>query len=140
MLLEDATFPIVRMHYNQPALKGDEAGFALFDRLLGQSQPFVLIGLGGSDEAHKQTHEDRKHLTLWMKRNREPLHRLVKAMIYVEPQAAKRFVARASAAVFAKFWGYPMVVSASEEQALIIAERLLAGEAAAAIESGEVDT
>lgn len=139
MLLEDATFPIVRMHYNRTGPEGDDGGFALFEALLAQPRPFVLIGLGAPDAEHEHTHEERKQLTLWMKRNREPLHRLVKAMVYVEPQRAKRFVARASASVFAKFWGYPMVVAASEEQAVTIAERLLAGEAAVAIEAEQAN-
>lgn len=135
MLLEDATFPIVRMHYNRTGPDGDGGGFALFEALLAQPQPFVLIGLGAPDAEHEHSHEDRKQLTLWMKRNREPLHRLVKAMVYVEPQPAKRFMAKASASVLGKFWGYPMLVAASEEEALQVAERLLAGEAAAAIDT-----
>ncbi len=134
MLLEDAAFPIIRMHYNRTGPEGDASGFTLFDALLVQPRPFVLIGLGGSDQAHEQTHEERKRLTLWMKRNREPLHRLVKAMVYIETQPARRFVAKTSAAVFGKFWGFPMLVAASEEEALRVAERLLAGEPASSID------
>lgn len=139
MLLEDATFPIVRMHYNRTGPDGDDGGFALFEALLAQPQPFVLIGLGTPDAEHEHSHEERKQLTLWMKRNREPLHRLVKAMVYVEPQPAKRFVAKASASVFGKFWGYPMLVAASEKEALQVAERLLAGEPAASIDPDQAN-
>jgi hypothetical protein len=138
ILLEDATFPIVRMHYNRPAPHDDETSFARFEALLAREQPFVLLGLG-ADGGHTQIHEERKQLTPWMKRNREPLHNFVKAMVYIEPQPAKRFVAKASAAVFGKLWGYPMLVSASEEAALRIAERLLAGEAPSSIDPEQAD-
>ncbi|WP_404482603.1 hypothetical protein [Novosphingobium sp. BL-52-GroH] len=138
MLLEDAAFPIVRMHYNQSAPGGDDAGFALFEALLAREQPFVLLGLG-ADDGHTHSHEERKRLTLWMKRNREPLHKFIKAMVYIEPQPAKRFVAKASAAVFGKFWGYPMLVAASEKEALRIAERLLAGEPLSSIDPEQAD-
>lgn len=135
MLIQDSEFPIVRMHYDRTGPKGDLTGLALFETLLGQTRPFVVIGLGGSEEAHEHTPEERKQVALWMKRNREPLHRLVMAMVYVEPQSAKRFVAKAQAIVFAKAWGFPMIVAASELEALGIAYRLLAGDSAAAIES-----
>lgn len=135
MLIQDSDFPIVRMHYDQAGAEGDLSGLARFDELLSQTSPFVLIGLGASDEAHKHTPEERKQMALWMKRNREPLRRLVKAMVYVEPHAAKRLVAKAQALVFAKGWGFPMIVAASEGQALTIAERLLAGVPVSTIES-----
>lgn len=138
MLIQDAAFPIIRMHYDRTGPEGDETGLALFEKLLGQPLPFVLIGLGGSHEAHEHTPEERKHVALFMKRNREPLHRLVKAMVYVEPLAAKRFVARAQAIVFAKAWGFPMIVAASEVEALAIADRLLAGDDVATI-AGQSD-
>ncbi|WHO37768.1 hypothetical protein PMI04_014480 [Sphingobium sp. AP49] len=139
MLLEDTEFPIVRMHYNRVGTRDDPSGFATFDRLLNRNQPFVLMGLGGSDEAHEHSPSQRKEIALWMKRNREPLHRLVRAMVYVEPHAAKRFVARAQAIVFGKAWGFPMVVRSSEQEARNAAERLLMGEAAETIAEEQPD-
>lgn len=139
MLIQDSDFPIVRMYYDRPGPKDDESGIALFEKLLSQPRPFVLIGFGGSDEEHEHSHEERKQVALFMKRNHEPLHRLVKSMVYVEPVAAKRFVAKAQAFVFAKAWGFPMIVAKSEPEALAIADRLLAGEAAATI-AGQSDT
>jgi hypothetical protein len=138
MLLDDSAFPIVRMHYDKTAPEGEDAGFALFDALLARERAFVLLGEGG-DGAREQSHEERKSLTLWMKRNREPLRAFVKAMVYVEPKAAKRVLVKASAGVFGKFWGYPMLVAASREEALAIAARLLAGEPPSAIDAEEPD-
>ncbi|EQA97655.1 hypothetical protein V475_01550 [Sphingobium baderi LL03] len=42
------------------------------------------------------------NIALWMNRLREPLHRLVRAMVYVERPLAKRFMAKAQATVFAR--------------------------------------
>ena len=133
MLIQDTDFPIIRMHYNLTDPRGGDASFALFDQLLNQPRPFVLIGFGGSDEAHEHSPEERKRVALFMKEQREPLRRLVKAMVYVEPVAAKRFVAKAQTLIFAKAWGFPMLVAKSEPAALEIADRLLAGETAATI-------
>jgi hypothetical protein len=105
MFIETDTFPIVRMHYDRTGASGDEAGWKSFETLFEQLRPFVLIGLNASKQPHDQTPEERKQVALWMKRHREPLRCLVKAMVYVEPLSAKRFVAKAQAIVFGKAWG-----------------------------------
>lgn len=138
MLVDDTQFPIVRMHYNRTDDRGDEVSFQIFEDLLGRNQIFVLVGLGAEAD-QVQSNEERKRLTLWMKRNREALHTYVRAMVYVEPSPAKRFLAKASAPIFQKFWGYPILVSASEAEAEAIAVRLLAGEQAAQIEAEQTD-
>jgi len=139
MIVEEDSFPIVRLHYDRPGSRDGETAFQIFERLFAREQPFVLIGMGAQSEDLAQSHQERKDTALWMKRNRESLHRLVKAMVYVQPQAAKRFVARAGAETFGKFWGYPMVVTASEARALAIASRLLAGEDVSAFDAAERD-
>jgi len=137
MIVEENTFPIVRFHYDRPGPRDGETSFQVFERLFAREQSFVLIGMGAPSKERTQSHQERKDTALWMKRNRESLHRLVKAMVYVEPQAAKRFIARAGADSFGKFWGYPMVVTASERDALAIADRLLAGEDISAFDAPE---
>lgn len=138
MLIDDTQFPIVRMHYNRSDERGAEVSFQIFEDLLERAQFFVLIGLGAESE-QAQSNEERKRLTLWMKRNREALHTYVRAMVYVEPSPAKRFLAKTSAPVFEKFWGYPILVSASETEAEGVAARLLAGEQADQIEAERPD-
>jgi len=138
MLVDDTHFPLVRMHYNRDDDRGDEVSFQLFEDLLERKRSFVLIGLGAETE-HVHSNEERKRLTLWMKRNREALHTHVRAMVYVEPSPAKRFLVKTSAPVFQKFWGYPILVSASEAEAEGIAARLLAGEQPAHIEAAQPD-
>jgi hypothetical protein len=138
MLIDDTQFPIVRMHYSRTDGRGDEISFQIFEALLARKQPFVLIGLGAEAE-QVQSNEERKRLTLWMKRNREALHAYVRAMVYIEPSPAKRFLAKTSAPIFQKFWGYPIIVSACEAEAEGIAARLIAGEQAAQIEAERPD-
>jgi hypothetical protein len=138
MLVDDTQFPTVRMYYNRTDDRGDEVSFQIFDDLLGRQKPFILIGVGAEAE-HVHSNEERKRLTLWMKRNREALHTYVRAMVYVEPSPAKRFLAKTSAPIFQKFWGYPILVSASEAEAEGIAARLLAGEQPAQIEAEQPD-
>lgn len=134
MLVDDTKFPIVRLHYSLADDRGDDVSFQCFETLLARKQHFVLIGLGaGPDQV--QPAEDRKRLTLWMKRNRHALHAYVRAMVYVDPSPAKRFIAKASAQVFQTFWGYPLLVSGCEAEAEAVAARLLAGEPAAQIEA-----
>ena len=55
-----------------------------------------------------------------------PARKLVLAMIVVEPNAARRVGFKAFAVVFAKFWGYPLLLAGSREQALQMARELLA--------------
>ncbi len=134
MLVDDTQFPIVRMHYNLADDRGDEVSFQIFEDLLEREQSFVLIGLGAEPE-RVQSIEERKRVTLWMKSNRQALHSYVRAMVYVEPSPAKRFIAKTSAHVFQKFWGYPILVAASETEAEAVAARLLAGQQVAQIEA-----
>lgn len=138
MLVDDTHFPIVRMHYNRTDDRGDDVSFQIFEDLLERKTPFVLIGLGAEPD-EVQSAEERKRVTLWMKRNRQALHTYVRAMVYIEPSPAKRFLAKTSAPVFQKFWGYPILVSASEAEAEGVAARLLAGELAAQIEAEQPD-
>jgi hypothetical protein len=136
MLVQDDAFPIVWMHYDRSAPADAETAFETLERLLSREQPIVLLGRGAGDK-QDQSHEERKQVSLWMKRNRDALHRLVKAMVYVEPQTAKRFIAKAGALTFQKFWGYPMLVTSDEAKAYAMASRLLAGESAASVKASD---
>lgn len=126
MLLDHTDFPIVRIDYDASGSGGLTASLAAFEALLGHRHSFVLIGRGASGQ--EQDHEERRQIALWMKRNREALGQYVLALVYVEPQAAHRITARAGAEMYRKFWGYPMLVTSSDDEARAMAARLLAGE------------
>lgn len=123
MRLDSAAFPIVRMHYNA---SGDGHDLELFDQLLALEQPFVVLALS-ADSGDLQTGDESRQLSRWMKQHRKPLQHFLKAMVYVEQQPTRRFIANASARVFDMLWGYPLLVAASEAEALPAAERILAG-------------
>lgn len=62
-----------------------------------------------------------------MKKHKTEIRSFVKGMIQIEPSVNKREAARAFATVYAKFWGYPLLMVASHEQALELADEMLAG-------------
>lgn len=123
MLLQDDMFPIVRICYDLAHPGGLAASFAALEAQLARARPFVLIGSGANRQ--EQDHTERRDVALWMKRHREALRRFVLALVYVEPDATDRAAAQASAATYEKFWGYPMLVAASDDDALQLAARLL---------------
>ncbi|WP_236444259.1 hypothetical protein [Pseudomonas syringae] len=78
---------------------------------------------------HEHSPEEKKRTALWMKKNKVELRKRVLAMIMIEPNSAKRFGFKAFAVVFAKFWGYPLLLAATREQAMEMARELLAKDA-----------
>ena len=60
-----------------------------------------------------------------MKKHKAQLRKQVLAMIQIEPSQAKRLGYKAFAALFAKFWGYPLLLAASREEAVEMARALL---------------
>lgn len=127
MYLDVCDFPIVRLIYNQGAAPAEDEVYSTFEALLDRGTPFVIIGQGGSDDDAHHEHDPaaRKKIALWSKEYKPQLRSFVKAMIYIEPSAAKRLGMKAFQTVSEKFWGYPMLVAASEAEALDKAKALL---------------
>jgi len=127
MFLNAEEFPIVKLSYDQGLAQTEDEAFAAFERLLDREAPFVIIAEGAvpDDAHHDHDPAERKKLALWSKKNRQRLRAFVKAMIYIEPSAAKRLAMKAFQVVSEKFWGYPLLVAASETEALDKAKELL---------------
>ncbi|MCK1281897.1 hypothetical protein IVB46_42465 [Bradyrhizobium sp. 61] len=126
MLMNVVSFPIVRLTYDEGPGQTDDEAFAAFETLLDRGAPFVIIGQGDAHTVqHKHDQEERKRLALWSKNHKPRLRALVKAMIFVEPSKAKRLGMKAFQIVSEKFWGYPMLVAASDAEALATAHALL---------------
>lgn len=53
-------------------------------------------------------------------------------MIVIEPNAAKRLAMKPFGVAFAKFWGYPLRLTSSREEAMEIAGKLLSERAGSA--------
>jgi len=133
MLIDAARFPLVWMRMNAPSNNPDAAPFSDFEALLARKETFVLFNDEGLDSAeHEHSPEEMKQTSLWMKRHKSELRAFVTAMICIEPSAAKRLAARAFAVVYEKFWGYPILMVANEDEAFACAQELLSAQKAGA--------
>lgn len=127
MLLNAETFPIVKLSYEQGLAGTPDEAFAAFEALLDRGTPFVIIGQGANADIDEHEHDpgEQRRLAIWSKKHKPRLREFVKALIYVEPSRAKRLGMRAFQILSEKFWGYPMLVAASEAEALEMAQGLL---------------
>lgn len=131
MLIDASLFPLVWMQIASPSQNPDDSPFAEFEALLARKEPFVLLNDEGLTQGdHEHSPAEMKQTSLWMKRHKSDLRAFVKASIHIEPSTTKRLAAKAFAIVYEKFWGYPMFMTATKEEALALAQKLLAGEAA----------
>ncbi len=125
MSMNSSDFPLVWMNLTQEPGHDHQKDFEEFEANLQRGEPFVLLTDTVPAEDHEHSPEDKKRTALWMKKNKVELRRLVLALILVEPNSAKRLGFKAFAVIFAKFWGYPMLLAASRDQAIEMARELL---------------
>lgn len=126
MSVNSSDFPYVWMSFTQGPGHDHQNDFAEFEGNLQRGEPFVLLTDTVPAEDHEHSPEEKKRTALWMKKNKFELRKWVLAMIMIEPNSAKRIGFKAFAVVFAKFWGYPLLLAASREQAMEMARELLA--------------
>lgn len=125
MRIEANQFPLVWL---QKATQGysQEDSLAQFEALFARHEPFVLLSNEGLDkEQTEHSPDEMKQMALWMKRHKSELKQYVKASIHVESSLTKRLAGKAFSVVYEKFWGYPMLMTATEDEALLLAETLL---------------
>lgn len=129
MRIDATQFPLVRIHLKALGSEPAAAGFAAFETLLARQEEFVLLNDEGVDRSgHERSPEEMKQTSLWMKRHKSDLHTFVKAAIFIEPSTAMRLATYSFATVYEKFWGYPMHMVGTEEDALALAKQLLEDE------------
>ncbi|WP_201026347.1 hypothetical protein [Paramesorhizobium deserti] len=68
-----------------------------------------------------------------MKKHKAELRSLVLAMIVIEPSATKRLAFKPFGLPFAKFWGFPLRLVSSREEAIEVAGNLLSERAVSKI-------
>jgi LmbE family N-acetylglucosaminyl deacetylase len=126
MILDTSEFPLVWMHdASAPEPHDEDAAFTVLEELLRRGEPFVVLSEAGDRSPdHEQTQEEKKRTSLWMKKHRREL-KLVKAMVAVEPSTAKRLAMKPFSIMFEKFWGYPMLMASTRDEALALAQKLL---------------
>lgn len=84
--------------------------------LAAHGKTFVLIHF----QAHaEETHEDRKRRGLWLKQNKKALGTVCKALIRVEPDAARRTALAIKSAMAERAFGIPMRAAATLQQACV---------------------
>ncbi len=125
MSMNSSDFPLVWMSLTQEPGHDHQKDFEEFEANLKRGEPFVILSDTAPVEEHDHTPEDKKRTALWMKKHKAELRKLVLAMIQIEPNQAKRLGYKAFAALFAKFWGYPLVLASSREEAVKMAKDLL---------------
>lgn len=127
--MDNSNFPFVWMSYADAHDHDHDEDFASFEENLKRGESFVLLTDSAPSEDHEHTPEERRRMSLWMKKNKADLRKLVLAMVVVEPSAAKRLAFKAFGITFAKFWGYPMMLASSRDEAIAIARKLLSDHA-----------
>ncbi|CRM55364.1 hypothetical protein [Pseudomonas sp. 58 R 3] len=125
MSVNSSEFPLVWMNLNQEPGHDHQKDFAELEANLQRGEPFVFLTDTVPTEDHEHSPEEKKRTALWMKKHKVELRKWVLAMIMIEPNSAKRLGFKAFAVVFAKFWGYPLLLAASREQATEMARELL---------------
>lgn len=125
MSMNSSDFPLVWMSFSQQPGQDPQKDFDEFEANLKRGEPFVILSDSTPSEDHEHTPEEKKRVSLWMKKHKLELRKLVLAMILVEPNQAKRLGYKAFSVMFAKFWGYPMLLAASREQAIDMAKQVL---------------
>ncbi|MGN6091010.1 MAG: hypothetical protein ACTHOL_01555 [Luteibacter jiangsuensis] len=125
MSMNSSDFPLVWMSFSQQSGQDPQKDFDEFEANLRRGEPFVILSDSTTTEDHEHTPEEKKRVSLWMKKHKLELRKLVLAMILVEPNQAKRLGYKAFSVMFAKFWGYPMLLAESREQAVDMARKVL---------------
>lgn len=126
MQIDIQDFPLVRMNYSGAGQQGIEETLQIFEQCLQRKQAFVFLGWAADfDKDPNENVADRRAVSLWMKQHKAELRDYVKAMYYVEPSAVKRLAAKAFAVIYGKFWGHPMIVTESRDEAVKQAYELL---------------
>lgn len=139
MSMNSSQFPFVWMSLGQAPGQDSQKDFDEFEANLKRGEPFVLLSDSAPTEGHEHAPEEKRRTALWMKKHKAELRKLVLAMILVEPNPAKRLGFKAFAIMFAKFWGYPMLLASSREEAMDIARGLLARQTASATDGNTFD-
>ena len=132
MPLDISNFPLVWMSYDEGPDHDHHEDFEALEASFKRGAPFVILTDNAPTEDHKHSQQQKKLTALWMKRHKTELRTLVLAMIVIETSAAKRLAFKSFGVAFAKFWGHPLKIASSREEAMEIADKLLSERAGAA--------
>lgn len=128
MYFDHQHFPLVWMRRAEDAGQPGVDPFQQLEGLMQRAQAFVLMSdLMPEPEQRNSARSQAllKQGSLWMKRNKAAIRRWIKAMIVIAPQPESQARVEAFADSYEKFWGYPLLHSASPLAAAAMAQQLL---------------
>lgn len=128
MYFDHQHFPMVWMRHAAPDPAFETDPFQRLEQLMTRGHAFVLLSEGMPDPQERASEQSRARLkqgALWMKRNKATIRRWIKAMIVIAPDPQARAGVEAFAGNYEKFWGYPLLHSASPLSAVHLAQQLL---------------
>lgn len=121
----DATrFPLVWLDYDLAHADSTETVLDDMSALLAREQPFVYIASGGFDDREPDI-DARRKVAGWMKANSTAIVRFTKAHVHIAGSAEEHRKAEEFGRFFEKFWGYPLLIADSLEDAQAKAAELL---------------
>ncbi|RLM28247.1 hypothetical protein BIY29_00905 [Brenneria alni] len=130
-ILDATTFPLVWVDFDASGQSGDMQSlddyFQRLERLISRDEPFVMLSHAPRKDLEARRHDkaNLKPASRWMKQHKQELKHIL-ALIIIEPSPMKRYAGQAIAALFGKFWGYPLLFTATVDDARILAMSLLA--------------
>jgi hypothetical protein len=127
MKINTDDFPRVRMDYSIESDASSNDILTAISKLLQKKQPFVFICSGLPTESNKENDDvnERRKITTWMKDNKAAIGQLIKGHIHIIPEITKRTELESFSVTFERFWGYPMFIVATENEAREKANALL---------------
>ncbi|BAQ75834.1 MULTISPECIES: hypothetical protein [Pseudomonas] len=129
MYFDHQHFPLVWMRRAEDAGQPGVDPFQQLEALMQRAQAFVLMSDVLPEPEQRNSQQNKallKQGSLWMKRNKAAIRRWIKAMIVIAPQPEAQAGVEAFARNYEKFWGYPLLHSASPLAAISLAQQLLA--------------
>lgn len=125
MPLDITNFPLVWMSYDEAPDHDHDEDFAALEATFEHGAPFVILTDNAPTEDHDHSQEEKTRTALWTKKHKTELRTLVRAMIVIEPSSAKRLAFKTFGVTFAKFWGFPLRLALTRDEAMVLAENLL---------------
>ncbi|NBF06844.1 hypothetical protein GV819_31715 [Pseudomonas sp. Fl5BN2] len=128
MYFDHQHFPLVWMRHAATGEVATVDPFLQLEQLMRRGHAFVLLSEGMPDPQRQNSQQGKallKQGSLWMKRNKVAIQRWIKALIVIAPEPEAQAGVEAFADTYEKFWGYPLLHSASPLAATSLAQQLL---------------
>lgn len=91
MSKSSANFPFVWIDFGEGLGHDSQQDFEEFEANLKRGEPFAILRASASAEDHEHPQEEKQRTSLWIQKHKTEPHKLVVAMIQIEPNTAKRF-------------------------------------------------